>query len=696
MDGPSIAGTMVRSSKQVYDYIDFRQLIDDPPPGMSETRVDSYDVRDGYAVLHLASRLSDASGLILKVDSDLIDEDDAGFTRYDEISKTIVVRPGEDVLERMRGCPEVSVMTDMKFLIMAVCEFYRRYGDLIRIPDQSTHHVQPVFPESGSASSQQEDAVHKILSNRMSYVWGAPGTGKTQFVLSTCIRGCLNAGERIAVFAPTNNSVEQVLRGILRSFPDGQVPDGIVRLGVPTRAFLKEHPEMCEDRQAQRRLDDCLRSLENMEEVLYERSCDSIRGDLDRLISLRGGAWDGDDLVSRHPDLAESLHRVLRVAEARPVTEIIVMSDERPLSESLRLLKDAMFRRQRPATAISEFDDWTDGDISDKIAELRAEAETYRLRSTGDRISKASIIAGTPHQFISRFRPRGSDEDGRMELDVDRIFLDEAGYCGLVQALTLFSCGVPVSMLGDHMQLPPVSQLDDEVIRPNVENGGSLSEAFLWNLPALFAETMLTDDYSIVRTAYLEHGPPAFRLTARKDLTMSHRFGGNLGKVLDRYVYRNGMTGSGNGDLEMLYIDAKCGSRENRDNSGEADAIADLLRRESPDEASVCILTPYSVQCSMIKSRSPKKYSDSIMTVHGSQGREWDTVILSVADNGVLSRDVPFRFTSSGTEIGLKVINTAVSRAKKRLIVVCDREFWLSREGELISGLLRECVPYVG
>ena len=177
---------------------------------------------------------------------------------------------------------------------------------------------------------------------------------------------------------------------------------------------------------------------------------------------------------------------------------------------------------------------------------------------------------------------------------------------------------------------------------------------------------------------------------------MSHRFGSNLGEVLDRYVYRNGMTGSGNGDLEMFYIDAKCESRENRDNSGEADAIADLLRRESPDEASVCILTPYSVQCSMIKSRSPKKYSDSIMTVHGSQGREWDTVILSVADNGVLSRDVPFRFTSSGTDIGLKVINTAVSRAKKRLIMVCDREFWLAREGELISGLLRECVPYRG
>ena len=81
------------------------------------------------------------------------------------------------------------------------------------------------------------------------------------------------------------------------------------------------------------------------------------------------------------------------------------------------------------------------------------------------------------------------------------------------------------------------------------------------------------------------------------------------------------------------------------------------------------------------------------MTVHGSQGREWDTVILSVADNGIASRDVPLRFTSSQTPIGMKVVNTAVSRAKRRLIVVCDRGFWTSRKDELIGGILGEVPP---
>ena len=38
----------------------------------------------------------------------------------------------------------------------------------------------------------------------------------------------------------------------------------------------------------------------------------------------------------------------------------------------------------------------------------------------------------------------------------------------------------------------------------------------------------------------------------------------------------------------------------------------------------------------------------------------------------------------------MKVINTAVSRAKRRLVIVCDRTFWGSRKDELIGDLVSE------
>ena len=42
------------------------------------------------------------------------------------------------------------------------------------------------------------------------------------------------------------------------------------------------------------------------------------------------------------------------------------------------------------------------------------------------------------------------------------------------------------------------------------------------------------------------------------------------------------------------------------------------------------------------------------------------------------------------TKSGLKPINTAVSRAKRRLVIVCDVEHWGGREGELIGVLVRK------
>ncbi len=702
MDGQAIADTLVSSASAIYDYLEAMQYVSDPPLGVSMTEATSVDVRDGYAVLHLEAPLNDTSGIMLMVGSEVMDEGAAGFTRYDEISRTIVVRPGDEVLGTM-GDPavKVRVLTDMKFLIAAVGEFYRRYGGRLTLPIEDPVSAEPEFPEGSGPTGSQVEAVSAVLSNRLSYVWGAPGTGKTQYVLATCIRACLEAGRRVAVFAPTNNSVEQVLHGILKAFEG--VPgmtEGIIRLGVPTRAFLRDHPGMCEDRQAQRRMDQCMAAADNLGEVMYERCCDLLEEEvrsLARDASCRPADSDGCVMLRDNPDLRDRFMDLAGLFAMRPETRDLAYRSVRwdlrdVMSEMVTLLYD----RDRPALDLMEYEDWEDSDVMAEIVTLSAEADSLRSRGTRDRLERARLIASTPQQFISRFRPKGTDEDGRMELDVDHIFLDEAGYCGLVQAAALFTNGVPVTLLGDHMQLPPVTQIDDEVVRAAAERGGRLSDAYLWGMSSLHAERLLRDGPGSLRRVYLDGEGPELLLTARADLTDSHRFGPNLARVLDRHVYRNGMTGSSEGgDLRMVCLDSSCDHREGRENLGEMRAIREYLRREAPDPGSVAILTPYTVQARLLRSRLGRAYRDSVMTVHGSQGREWDTVVFSVADNGVLSREVPFRFTSSSTETGKKVVNTAVSRARRTLVMVCDREFWLGREDELIGGLLRE-VPEDG
>ncbi len=131
-----------------------------------------------------------------------------------------------------------------------------------------------------------------------------------------------------------------------------------------------------------------------------------------------------------------------------------------------------------------------------------------------------------------------------------------------------------------------------------------------------------------------------------------------------------------------------CGSRDERENVPEAKAIETFLEMDRCND--FVILSPYSKQIKVLKEILPQFKESHILTVHKSQGREWHTVILSVQDNGSINRTVPLRFTSSHTEVGLKVINTAVSRAKNRLVLVCDRPFWMSQKDELIGDLVSD------
>ncbi len=688
MDREVLSRMLKESAAAVLSYVEDMQFATDPPMGVSVSEVGSYDVWDGYAVLHLQSLPQDTGSLELMVDDKVYSDEEAGFTRYDEVSRTIVIRPDPSLLSLMSiSHPRVRVISDMKFLLRAMAAFLDRYSGLIRLPDVPPCVGEPCFPEGSPPSEEQVSAVRAILSNGMSYVWGAPGTGKTQFVLATCIKTCVRDGLKVAVFAPTNNSVEQVLRGILKAFPESELGGGILRLGVPTREFLMEHPEMCEDRQAQRRADRLECSIRNLEEVIFERTCERVRKDVDA-IAERLSRMDPGRPPDPDPELEAMISPILALCSAMSGARDSGSDLRRTLAEARSVLYD----RDRPALGIPEYSDMSDSEISDLIRSLKDEAERISSRCTSRRVRDVSVIAGTPLQFISRFRPRGSEDDGRMELDADRIFVDEAGYCSLMHALTLFSNGVPVSFLGDHMQLPPVCEIDPALILSSMAKGSGLRNAFLWDMNAIYSEELLSEGRGRLAASYVDGLAPDLDATVRRDLTESHRFGQNLAGILDRHVYRNGMTGCSEGDLRIFFADAPCGERTDRRNEAEAEAVKGILEMSAPEPSEVAVLTPYVSQVKLLKGMLGR-YKDCVMTVHASQGREWRTVILSVADNGSLTKEVPLRFTSSSTGMGLRIINTAVSRAKETLVLVCDAGFWASRKDELISDILEEALP---
>ena len=185
---------------------------------------------------------------------------------------------------------------------------------------------------------------------------------------------------------------------------------------------------------------------------------------------------------------------------------------------------------------------------------------------------------------------------------------------------------------------------------------------------------------------FLGKNQPIFKKTVQKNLKYTHRFGANLAKVLDKFVYKFGFESAQNTNTEIIFINSNSNPQDaiNRSSIEEARIIKDLLKDIKNDFA---ILTPYRNQVKLLKETLGKSYFENIMTIHKSQGSEYDTVIFSVVDDSNFGKRKMF-FTNSLNENfkSLNLINTVVSRAKKRLIIIANEDFWLEQEETQLIG----------
>ncbi|KAA6322358.1 ATP-dependent RecD-like DNA helicase [termite gut metagenome] len=170
-----------------------------------------------------------------------------------------------------------------------------------------------------------------------------------------------------------------------------------------------------------------------------------------------------------------------------------------------------------------------------------------------------------------------------------------------------------------------------------------------------------------------------------------------MAKILGRHVYSNKFKSHSQNPIDetkILYVNAKktegLNSRISSTEIREIQKITEYLKQNNHSD--FVILTPYKKQVKMLNKCMLEERNDlKILTVHGSQGREWETVILSVVDTS----DKWFVDSTSTISKGLNLINTAVSRAKKNLIIVCDTKYWLSLNGQLISDLIKSGNEFV-
>lgn len=737
---------------------------------LKKTRAKIESIDKNRITLSIESKIPVIESIEFEINDKVFNQGDIIIEDYDDVKLILKVRAMRSAARlNWEDIQKVVLLSDTKFLVRNLDQWYDNNAGRLSYPPIPSLRKGIVFDASNKSTEEQRNAVIRSLNAPLAYVWGAPGTGKTAYVLANAVKYCLQTERMIGLFAPTNYALDMALVQILKELDKMNVAYAgkVLRLGTPTHFLAEQYPDVCEviDNVSKGRRYEA--KISNIEHVLEARATlqkadwiESFYSDFDeiiqqnkrnikqasriaqlkkdfeeqsqmlakkdrRLITIRHAIMDRNDAL--RPGLGKLLRTIsgtkkrleaelesLSAEETlieqtiestktkclelrKEIDEALSMIDKSGIKECydrifvLRGVKGRISRLMTPCddsnieAVYAEIKKTVEGgrykaklilkDYSDYVAftdaELKEKVTQYqeRISSLNARRGNPHLVAATLDGYNRRIGvPGGETSDTKVNVSFDHIFLDEAGYCSIPKALPLFAQGCPVTMLGDHMQLQPISEMKSDEERAN-------DNLLWWRAPAIFMGGLF------------ENGEIPHSLDGnliRSDLTCSYRFGADLAKILDKFVYKNGFTGLSNQSVELIGYDVgpHLPTDENRASTPEARKVIELTK-ELVNENYV-ILTPYNKQRMLIaKMDKSLVRQEKLLTVHKSQGREWDTVIVSLAD------EPPGYFTNSNREDGLHVLNTALSRAKKRLILVGDLARWRNQQRQMIAGIIK-------
>ncbi|MDR0930373.1 MAG: AAA family ATPase [Clostridiales bacterium] len=656
--------------------------------------------------LKLSRRIFDIDCIGLEIFEQEIEPADFKVLNYDDKQNIMQLRLKckdaqsyiTQLNEKKNAHGDIMVISDLKFLVKRVQTWFEDYGDDIMFPDKPKKHDNLDYLSKMNLSDEQKQAVDHVLSNPFSYVWGGPGTGKTQKVLAASVLHYILKGERVLICAPTNNAVEQMLHGLVPALHDFGISDSqMFRLGTPSHAFGLEFPDICEQIGSAKRIKEINAALKNVDKL----------DEMERLEEYI--SFIKEEIIPRlKDDTPASRKEAKELAESDPelkklLGKLTSKNCKVCLMRVRALLAQKSVEQEIESRKIGEFAKWTPDVLFEYVTSLKEEKEKLENSNAKNRMEQAQVLACTVDGYIARIKPSGASIEGdtkrknRMdnEAEIDEkstlpnydfnaahVFIDESAYLSLIKAATLLGMDAPLTLLGDHMQLPPVCEMQDSAF-----NQSENENVFMWAQSAIHLEEIFADDRAVLRRNYINATPPTFNLLKKVDLTTSFRFGNRLSDILNYCVYKNGFKSAvGETNFKIVVIDSpKQATDDKRTNANEASGVVSYVKQNHLTD--YAILTPYRKQVGAISGLMSYYERENVMTVHSSQGREFGTVLLSVCDT---FGDKWFTDSCNGRSGGLNILNTAISRAKDCLVIAIDCKSWDNTSPQFLSKMISQ------
>ncbi|RAX21800.1 DUF2726 domain-containing protein [Actinomyces sp. Z3] len=563
----------------------------------------------------------------------------------------------------------------------------------------------------------QQDALRRALRSRVSVIEGPPGTGKTETILNI-VANIVADGKSVGVVSFNNAAVENVSEKLTR-FGLGFVAADLGRKSKRD-AFFARQGELCtqiaeylSSPLPPRPVDGEISALDAYLNALFESSR-GLAQDQSQLAALELERQHFEQLAAaqRLPDL-KSLPLLHKSAD-RILDYLVengnVLPGEGRVRKLGRLVRN--YFRYGPTKSIDPGDADTviaieRGWYRAKVEEIRrrvttAQAELERadflgLQARRKELSQAALRHALQGRYGTR-RPREFSPDtyrrkGEFRQFIhqhpvilstchslraclpegfllDYLIVDESSQVGLLPAALALSCARQVVVVGDLKQLPDIlPDVSEERVSPAPSPAyDPRSHSLLSSVIAVFGE-------SVPRTLLREH----------------YRCDPDIIGFCNAMFYDDQLISMPTGarwkePLMLIRLAEGNHMRHYRSGGNSSQREAEVIAREilaplpmeARDGGHIGVITPYRRQVDKITRAIAEQTSVQVEyanqpradTVHKFQGREKDIIVLSpvVDDSRDGHRATPFADDPH-------LINVAVSRARRRFVLVIDSSF---------------------
>lgn len=529
----------------------------------------------------------------------------------------------------------------------------------------------------------QKKAVEAALTHQVSVIQGPPGTGKTQTILNI-IANLLIAGKTVLVVSNNNSAVNNVaekleregLGFIVAKLGSAQKKEEFVADQQPLPDMSSWHIDASSS--VKQWVKDALNNVSQGFSAQLRQA--ELRAEYDALLKeatynekLATNSIDCDWLYSKSSSKIMELLVYYQIRQSKQIPSVFFRIKwalklglpmfsflQKDVSDVIASLENAYYivRKAEIEKELQSVESTLQSvDIKENLRLLRAYslqilkneiAEHYRADTrtaftiknikakTEDLLREYPVVLSTTYSAKSCISK---------DMVFDYVIMDEASQVDIKTGALALSCAMNAVIVGDDKQLPNVVSQEEALA-----------------LQAIQLTYKVDDRYNEITHSFLQSCVEVFKDIPVTLLREHYRCHPKIIEFCNQHFYNGELVAmtDDNGEDNVLQVVQTVEGNHARGhfNQREIDVIVQEVLPQCADSGSIGIITPYRQQADEINKALGK---DIASTVHKYQGRECDTIIMSMVDNK------PTEFSDDPN-----LLNVAISRAKTHLYVVTN------------------------